>query len=147
MTTEKRRSGEVIVRQGEIGHTFYLISQGKCACRRDDTQEVVSELSAGDSFGEGALMEESGERAVSVLSTSPCVLYALPQGVFREYIGSVSKDMHVTVLKRKMVRDRGRRFISLSKYLPPPTRRRDTLTRLTVETAPTRRNTRVGHRS
>ena len=102
MTLEKRKRGEVIIRQGDRGDTFYVVSEGRCECKRDDTEAVLSTLRKGDSFGEGALLDDA-PRAVTVIATKPTELLALPRGVYRDFVQSRSRDAHVTVMKRKMV--------------------------------------------
>src|SRR5213078_3108820 len=50
--------GDAVIREGELGHELYLISDGEVRVERDGHE--VARLGAGDFFGELALM--SGER-------------------------------------------------------------------------------------
>jgi hypothetical protein len=67
-------SGTDIVRQGDRGDTFFIVESGRLVAIVDGN--VVQELSAGDSFGEIALLRES-ERTATVRALEPGVVFAL----------------------------------------------------------------------
>ena len=48
--------GDIVVNKGDMGNTFYLITQGRCEVL-DDQDDVIATLKAGDHFGEGCLMD------------------------------------------------------------------------------------------
>ncbi|MGQ0656552.1 MAG: cyclic nucleotide-binding domain-containing protein [Chromatiales bacterium] len=59
-------SGDVVVRQGDVGDYYYLIRSGRCEVLRNTSsgQEIrLAELEAGDSFGEEALVSDSRRNA------------------------------------------------------------------------------------
>jgi CRP-like cAMP-binding protein len=55
------RDGEVICHQGELGDCMYIIQQGSVELlqRTAEHEFCLGVLEAGDSFGEGALLEDS----------------------------------------------------------------------------------------
>ena len=54
-------AGEVIVRMGEPGHRFYIVQRGRAQVSRGG--EPLAELTAGDFFGEDALITDGRRRA------------------------------------------------------------------------------------
>jgi CRP-like cAMP-binding protein len=75
-TTERTYdAGEVIVRQGEPGIGFYLIAEGEVEVSQDG--RLLRTLSAGDFFGELALLEETQRTAtVAARTQTRCLLLA-----------------------------------------------------------------------
>jgi eukaryotic-like serine/threonine-protein kinase len=51
-------AGDVIIREGDVGHEAYMIVSGSCRAYRtaDDRQETLATMGAGDVFGEMALI-------------------------------------------------------------------------------------------
>ncbi len=77
--------GEIIVRQGDVGDTFYVISRGHAEVLRGNG--VVGELGAGDHFGEIALLERI-PRTASVLARTPLRAFCLDREGFDAIIAS-----------------------------------------------------------
>ena len=76
-------AGDVIIRQGEAGEDFYLISDGTVEVMREGHD--VARLGAGDFFGEGALI--TGEpRNATVLANDNLETYVLGKTEFRAAI-------------------------------------------------------------
>ena len=67
-------AGEVVVRQGEPGNTYFLVEHGVLTVSVDG--RTVTELDAGDGFGEVALLR-GGTRTATVAATTPVTLQAL----------------------------------------------------------------------
>lgn len=74
MKVQYFKENEFIIREGEIGDTFYLIHSGHVGIYQNRTQEfaavkttqvVLGNLHSGDSFGEMSLINEK-PRAASV---------------------------------------------------------------------------------
>ena len=67
------RAGDVVIRQGEEGDFFYSIHKGRCAVTRrespDGKDQLLSELSAGDFFGEESLLSASTRNASITMLT------------------------------------------------------------------------------
>jgi len=59
----KVNSGDVVIRQGEVGDYYYIIESGRCEVLREnsDSREAVrlAQLGNGESFGEEALITNS----------------------------------------------------------------------------------------
>lgn len=71
MTNMTFKPGSYICRQGTIGNTFYILTEGCChvTLNTDDWKEKeVNQLTPGDYFGEVALIEVSGKRTANVVA-------------------------------------------------------------------------------
>jgi hypothetical protein len=72
--------GDIIVKQGDAGTTFFLLLRGRCEVL-DKTNNVVSPLTAGDHFGEASLI--NGEKyAATVRAQTYCNFNTLPKDAF-----------------------------------------------------------------
>jgi len=70
------REHEVIFLQGDAGDYYYLIQQGKCIVLRTQDREdsIVAELSAGQGFGEEALLSNDSRNATVIMRTDGILL-------------------------------------------------------------------------
>jgi putative ABC transport system ATP-binding protein len=85
MKKRKYEAGETIIREGESGEEFFLISDGEADVIRADHE--VARLGRGDFFGEVALI--SGEpRNATVLATQPLDTFVLGKPDFQSAIES-----------------------------------------------------------
>ena len=85
MTKRHFAAGETIVREGETGEEFFLISEGEVDVVRADQE--VARLGRGDFFGEVALI--SGEpRNATIVATEPLDAFVLGKSDFHEAVGS-----------------------------------------------------------
>jgi len=83
MTKRQFVSGDVVIRQGEEGEEFFLISDGTVEVVREGHD--VASLGAGDFFGEGALI--TGEpRSATVVAKDELATYVLGKADFRSAI-------------------------------------------------------------
>jgi len=80
--TEQQRfmEGSRVVREGDIGDTFYVILEGEAKVT-GRSGRVVNRLRPGDFFGEISLLD-GGPRTASVLADSPLMMLALPRTAF-----------------------------------------------------------------
>ena len=67
-------AGDVLVQQGEPGRTWYLVDDGELQVRVDGRDVAV--LSAGEAFGEIALLRQ-GVRTATVAAATPAALWSL----------------------------------------------------------------------
>jgi CRP-like cAMP-binding protein len=75
--------GEVIVREGDPGDRCYLVGEGRLtAYKGGASHEPVAEYTAGDSFGELALLYDCPRQA-TVRAATACTLYTLSRLPFR----------------------------------------------------------------
>jgi CRP-like cAMP-binding protein len=79
-------AGSEIVRQGEIGHEFYLIAKGSATVKRGGRKTAT--LGEGDYFGEMALLDKR-PRSATVVADSDCELVVLGQREFMSVLDSV----------------------------------------------------------
>lgn len=87
-------AGEAIIRQGEVGDSFYIIRAGRCRVAGytsidDDTVELAT-LGPGDSFGEEALIRGTPRNAT---------IEALSDG----YVARLNKDDFVELIQNSLL--------------------------------------------
>lgn len=70
------KCGDVIIRQGDTGDYYYLIEQGRCVVTRDVAGSSVelAELTAGEAFGEEALVADKPRNATVTMRTDGVLL-------------------------------------------------------------------------
>jgi putative ABC transport system ATP-binding protein len=85
MQTRRFARGDVIIRQGDPGETFYLVRSGSVDVTRRagpaDTEDHITTLSPGTCFGERALIEDELRNA-SVTAAEEVEVYALAKTDF-----------------------------------------------------------------
>lgn len=76
---------EVIIEQGELGDSLYLIARGVVRVSQSEEGEHhdLGTLMAGDFFGEMALMHHES-RSATIRTVTPCQLYELPREALEE---------------------------------------------------------------
>ncbi len=83
------KAGDVVIKQGDPGEHYYIISEGRCAVSRKPSPQSkdvkLAELSIGDSFGEEALISESTRNATVTMITDG-VLMRLAKDTFIELV-------------------------------------------------------------
>lgn len=75
--------GEVICRQGDPGRYMYVIQAGRAAVVRqeDGAEVVITELGAGDTFGEMAIVDRA-PRSATIRANGPVRVLALDKRTF-----------------------------------------------------------------
>lgn len=104
MVTAKERSfdaGEVIIREGDPGLGFYLLLEGTAEVRK--AGKAVAELSAGDYFGEMALLLEDTPRTADVVATSKAKCLVITQWDLRALI-STHPDIGMKIMNELATR-------------------------------------------
>jgi CRP-like cAMP-binding protein/Zn-dependent protease len=85
MRAEDIAAGQEVVRQGDAGDRFYLISRGAFEVQVNGTPEV--QLGRGDYFGERALLHRAPRQA-TVMATEPSRVLVLDQSAFDTLLAS-----------------------------------------------------------
>ncbi len=84
--------GDVIIRQGDLGETFYLVRSGTLDVMRRaaavDPEHHVVTLGPGTCFGERALIEDELRNA-SVVAAEEVEIYALAKTDFWRLLGQI----------------------------------------------------------
>lgn len=96
-TERQYAADEAIVRQGDVGIGFYVLTMGHAQAVRiqpDGERLVVNTFAPGDFFGELALLDE-GPRTASVIATEPTTCLLLTRWDFL----SVLKDDAETAIR------------------------------------------------
>ena len=83
--------GAEIVKEGEVGHEFYLILSGSAAVRRNGRK--VAGLGVGDYFGEMALLDK-GPRSASIVAEEESELLVVGQREFMAVLDQVPAVAH-----------------------------------------------------
>lgn len=85
----KFSAGDVVIKQGDPGDHYYIVSEGRCAVSRKPTPKSndikLAELKTGDSFGEEALISESTRNATITMITDG-ILMKLAKDTFVELV-------------------------------------------------------------
>lgn len=84
-------AGKELVTQGETGREFFIIVEGSALVLRDGEQ--IATLSAGDFFGELALLDR-GPRSATVIAETPMQLLVLAQREFSGLLDEVPSLAH-----------------------------------------------------
>jgi CRP-like cAMP-binding protein len=82
-------AGDVVIKQGDPGEDYYIVSEGRCAVSRKPSPKSndvkLAELKTGDSFGEEALISESTRNATITMITDG-ILMKLAKDTFVELV-------------------------------------------------------------
>lgn len=87
--------GRSIVRQGEVGTGFFLVTSGAARVVRDGT--TIAEYGPGDFFGELSLLD-GGPRIASVVATAPTTCLAIASWEFEALLESQPR-LAIAILK------------------------------------------------
>jgi formylglycine-generating enzyme required for sulfatase activity/CRP-like cAMP-binding protein len=89
------KAGDTVIRQGDSGDYFYTIHEGRCAVTQiaspDGVEQLLAELSDGDSFGEDALVSDTRRNATVSMLTDGLLM-------------RLAKNDFVELLKNQLVR-------------------------------------------
>ena len=86
MVPAEFEAGKEIIRQGEEGNTFYIVTEGECSVHVDDVAKEHT-LTVGNWFGEKALVGESATRTASIKATTNVKCIGMDRAAFKELMG------------------------------------------------------------
>uniref|UniRef100_A0A7R9SVY1 cGMP-dependent protein kinase n=1 Tax=Polyblepharides amylifera TaxID=1486889 RepID=A0A7R9SVY1_9CHLO len=91
--------GDTIIKQGEVGETFYMIKSGEVIVLKDGKE--LARLSGGAFFGERALLEDE-PRNSTIVASGEVECYAIDRDDFTKHLGPLSDimQMHASKLER-----------------------------------------------
>jgi CRP-like cAMP-binding protein len=92
----------VLVEEGDPGDDFFVIEQGAATVTRDGRH--ITEMEAGDFFGERALLETE-RRTATVTAISPMTVIVMSREAFLELDRS-NPEVHATVAEAIAARQR-----------------------------------------
>ncbi|GBG25064.1 cGMP-dependent protein kinase 1 [Hondaea fermentalgiana] len=96
---ERFKRGDVVIRQDDPGSKFYLIREGTAKVTktvegvRRGAPTDVAELSAGEYFGEGALLKDEPRAANVVATSEELVCLTMDRDAFEKLLGPLQKIM------------------------------------------------------
>lgn len=104
------RAGDVIIKQGEEGDYFYVITRGKCVVTRETPLNKegirLAELNVGDTFGEEALISDAKRNATVAMETDGALM-RLGKDDFKTLLNEPMLDWIEMEEARKVVAEGG----------------------------------------
>jgi rhodanese-related sulfurtransferase len=104
------RGGDVVIKQGEEGDYFYVITRGRCIVTRETPLNKegirLAELTVGDTFGEEALISEAKRNATVTMETDGSLM-RLGKEDFRTLLNEPMLDWVDVAGAAKIIADGG----------------------------------------
>lgn len=88
LETQKFAAGDIIIKEGDPGHSFYLLESGEADAYKDEPGNSVRHYKKGDFFGELALLNDA-PRAASVVASTDVKVATLGKNAFQRLLGPV----------------------------------------------------------
>eukprot|EP01017_Pseudomicrothorax_dubius_P013268 TRINITY_DN1577_c0_g1_i1.p1 TRINITY_DN1577_c0_g1~~TRINITY_DN1577_c0_g1_i1.p1 ORF type:complete len:351 (-),score=142.75 TRINITY_DN1577_c0_g1_i1:143-1195(-) len=89
MEEKKFRQGDKVIVQGDDGDDLYVVDSGTLSCfrksKKDDQENFLKTYTAGDAFGELALLYNA-PRAATIIADGDCTLFALDRQTFNHIV-------------------------------------------------------------
>ena len=107
MVVRSSAAGDLIVKQGQGGEGFYVITSGKAEATReraDAEKTVVNSFGPTDYFGELALLDEDGLRTATIKVVQPVDALVLTRW---DFIATLKQDAEMSV---EILQELARRF-------------------------------------
>jgi CRP-like cAMP-binding protein len=103
----KYMEGAPVVREGEIGDTFYVILEGEAKVV-NKAGRVLARLVPGEFFGEISLLD-GGPRTATVVGVTPLLMLGLPRKAFQDVLSAepavaIKVLQHVAAMLRRLDR-------------------------------------------
>jgi len=88
------KQGDFIIKEGEIGDTFYILEEGEAFATKTlsigDTPVKVMDYNVGDYFGELALMKNE-PRAANIIAKTDCKCVWIDREAFKRILGPLEE--------------------------------------------------------
>ena len=88
LETQKYAEGDIIIKEGDAGHSFFLLESGEADAYKGDPSNKVKRYKKGDFFGELALLNDA-PRAASIMATTDVKVATLGKNAFQRLLGPV----------------------------------------------------------
>ncbi|KIH88009.1 cAMP-dependent protein kinase regulator [Sporothrix brasiliensis 5110] len=95
LETQKFAAGATIIREGDLGHSFYLVESGEATVYKSGTESPVKHYQKGDFFGELALLNDA-PRAATIVAKTDIKVATLGKSAFQRLLGPVEGIMRRT---------------------------------------------------
>lgn len=89
---EEYTYGETIIKQGDIGSSFFLLTKGTTDVKKNGSDQVIMTYDEGLYFGERALLEDEPRAANIIVSSNYVEVLRLDRSLFEEHLFSL-KDV------------------------------------------------------
>lgn len=108
-TEESFDAGEMILKQGEIADSFYLIYSGNARIYRyhEGREQELAVLVSGDYFGEMEVLAPRGARSASASALTPTLLLRITKEEFAEVLKAyptLKPNLEIAIASRKLAR-------------------------------------------
>jgi len=104
------KAGDVVIKQGDEGDYFYVITRGKCVVTRETPLNKegirLAELQVGDTFGEEALISEAKRNATVAMETDGSLM-RLGKDDFRKLLNEPMLDWVDAAGAEKVIQEGG----------------------------------------
>jgi cAMP-dependent protein kinase regulator len=92
LNSENYKAGDVIIKEGEQGNTFYILNKGEASAYKNmnGKEEKVLDYKPGSYFGELALIKNE-LRAATIKADTDCNLLSLDRKSFKRLLGSIEE--------------------------------------------------------
>ncbi|EFY91720.1 protein kinase A regulatory subunit [Metarhizium acridum] len=88
LETKKYAPGEIIIKEGDPGHSFFLLESGEADAFKGEPSNKVLHYKKGDFFGELALLNDQ-PRAASIMASTEVKVATLGKNAFQRLLGPV----------------------------------------------------------
>ncbi|KAH8671256.1 cyclic nucleotide-binding-like protein [Xylariales sp. PMI_506] len=97
LETQKFPAGHTIIKQGDVGTSFFLLESGECDAylEKDGDRQLVKHYTKGDFFGELALLNDT-PRAATINTSTEVKVATLGKSAFARLLGPVEGIMRRT---------------------------------------------------
>jgi CRP-like cAMP-binding protein len=110
MQQVNHKAGDVVIKQGDEGDYFYVITRGKCVVTRETPLNKegirLAELQVGDTFGEEALISEAKRNATVAMETDGSLM-RLGKDDFRKLLNEPMLDWLDVAQAEKVIQEGG----------------------------------------
>jgi len=104
MTNEHYPEGHCIYKEGSKGDAIYFINSGSVEV--STWAGFKTTLSQGQLFGEGALLDEKGQRNATIRCLTPVHAVRISKDYFQKYMAAGGLDINLTLREQDRARDR-----------------------------------------